>query len=162
MYKRVVLIASFFVLALSLVACGSSPAASKNAGNQVKGNTDPSSQAQQPVTVQVEAGDFYIKPSQTTFKVGVPYHFVFQNTGKVPHEVMLMPVVEPSSGMTMEDMDKMAMGMVEEEDFPAGATGSFDVTFEKPYGPNEIELACHITGHYEAGMHAPITVVASQ
>ena len=51
------------------------------------------------------------------------------------------------------------MGMLEEEDFPAEANGSFDLTFAKPYGPGEIELACHIAGHYEAGMHAAITVV---
>ncbi len=114
--------------------------------------------ATQPVTVQIDADEFSIKASQTTFRVGVPYHFVLRNSGKVAHEVMVMPMTASSAGMPMMEMDKLALGMVEEENFVAGATGSFDVTFTKAYGPGELEFACHVDRHYEDGMHQTITV----
>lgn len=154
-YVMSVVTGTLFGLLLLTLACSTT---GSNSGGQEVATSTPS---EGPVTVNIEAGDFYIKPSQDTFKVGVPYHFVVTNVGKVPHEIMLMPVVQPSSGITMTEMDKMALGLVEEEDLPAGATATFDVTFTKPYGPGELELACHIAGHYEAGMHTPITVVGT-
>ena len=144
------------LIALLLLTVGCSASNSNAGGNGQDGGNNNSGEA--PLTVTVEAGDFYIKPSQTIFKVGVPYHFVLNNVGKVPHEIMVMPVVSPSSGMTMTEMDEMSLGMFEEEDFPAGATGSFDLTFTKPYAAGELEFACHVAGHYEGGMHTPITV----
>ena len=150
----VAVIGTLIAFLLLTVGCGASNANSGGNGQQ-GGNNNSGDTA---LTIMVEAGDFYIKPSQTVFKVGVPYHFVLNNVGKVPHEIMVMPVVSPSSGMTMTEMDEMSLGMFEEEDFPAGATGSFDLTFTKPYAAGEIEFACHIAGHYEGGMHTAITV----
>jgi uncharacterized cupredoxin-like copper-binding protein len=140
------LIVAILSVAALLVACSSpAPATPPSASPSV-------------TTVNIDAGDYFIHPSQTEFKVGVKYHFVVHNSGEVAHEVMLMPVMADSSGMDMEEMDKMAMGMVEEEDFPPGATQSFDVTFDKPYADGQLEFACHITNHYEKGMHEGITV----
>jgi uncharacterized cupredoxin-like copper-binding protein len=111
-----------------------------------------------PVEVQVTLTDFAVQSSMTEFKVGVPYHFVVTNKGAVNHEIMIMPPVDPSSGMTMAQMDEMALGMIEEDDMPAGATETMDVTFTKPAAAGELEFACHVPGHYEAGMRLPITV----
>ena len=147
MRKNVSIILLFSALALVILPACSAPQPAANSSTA-------------PVTVTIDAGDFYIKPSQTTFKVGVPYHFVLHNSGSVAHEVMLMPVVKADSGMSMSEMDEMALGMVEMEDFDADADGSFDVTFTKAYAPGELEFACHIPGHYEAGMHTSITVTA--
>jgi uncharacterized cupredoxin-like copper-binding protein len=33
-----------------------------------------------------------------------------------------------------------------------------DYTFTKAYPAGTLEFACHLSGHYEAGMHLPITV----
>lgn len=108
-------------------------------------------------TIKVTATEMKIESNYSTFKVGVPYHFEVTSEGAVPHEVML---VQPIAGgtMTMEDMDAMALAMVEAEDLPPGATASFDYTFTSDDLAGPLELACHVEGHYEAGMFLPITV----
>ncbi len=111
-----------------------------------------------PVEVKVTLTEFKIEASLTSFKVGVPYRFVVTNAGKVPHELMIMPpVTGEMKGMSMEELDKMALAMIKEEDLPAGATKTLDFTFTTlPTG--SLEFACHVPGHYEAGMRLPITV----
>jgi uncharacterized cupredoxin-like copper-binding protein len=111
----------------------------------------------QPVEVQVTANEFSFQSSLTTFSVGVPYHFVVTNTGSVAHEFMIMQPMEPGT-MDMEEMDAMALAVIEEDDLEPGATASVDVTFKEPAPSGTLELACHTAGHYEAGMHLPITV----
>ena len=112
-----------------------------------------------PVEVKVTLTDFAVQSSLTEFKVGVPYHFVFTNNGAVNHEIMIMPVVDPAMGMSMAQMDEMALGMIEEDDMPPGGTGTLDITFTEPAEAGKLEFACHVPGHYEAGMRLPITVV---
>lgn len=116
-----------------------------------------SSGSTQPVEVEVTANEFGFQASLTTFSVGVPYHFVVTNGGTVNHEFMIMQPMEPGS-MDMEEMDEMALTVIEEDDLPPGATASVDVTFDEPASSGTLELACHTPGHYEAGMHLPITV----
>ncbi|MEX1126485.1 MAG: hypothetical protein WEE53_12550 [Acidimicrobiia bacterium] len=108
-------------------------------------------------TIKVTATEMMIESNFTTFKVGVPYHFEVTNGGAVPHEVLLVQPIEGGT-MTMEDMDAMALGMVEAEDLPRGATASFDYTFTSDDLAGPLELACHVEGHYEAGMFLPIKV----
>ena len=135
----------FIVLLLAptlvLVACG---------GTASTGN--------KPVEVKVTLSEFAIQSSITDFQVGVPYHFVVTNAGEEPHEIMLMEPMENSTGMSMEEMDSMALAHVEEDDLPAGGTATFDYTFTQPTASGELEFACHIQGHYESGMKLPITV----
>ena len=120
-------------------------------------NTTTTKAASAPVTVKVSMTDFGIKSDMTAFKVGVPYHFVVTNDGAVPHEIMLLSK-KGSMGMTMHEMDEIAMGMIEEDDMPHGAMGSFDVTFKEPHAMGDLEFACHVEGHYEAGMKQDISV----
>lgn len=127
----------FAVLAMIAVACG--------------GGAAPAG------TIQVTASDMVIESNYTTFKIGVPYHFEVTNEGAIPHEVMLIQPIEGGM-MTMEEMDAMARGMVEADDLPAGTTASFDYTFTSDDVGTPLELACHVEGHYEAGMVLPITV----
>lgn len=103
------------------------------------------------------ASDLKIESDYTTFKVGVPYHFEVTNEGAIPHEVMLIQPIEGGM-MTMEEMDAMARGLVEEDDLPSGATASFDYTFTSADVGSPLEFSCHVEGHYEAGMFLPITV----
>jgi uncharacterized cupredoxin-like copper-binding protein len=116
-----------------------------------------SSGSSQPVEVEVTANEFGFESSLTTFSVGVPYHFVVTNNGTVEHEFMIIQPIEPGA-MDMEEMDEMALAVIEEDDLPPGATVSVDVTFDEPAPAGTLELACHTPGHYEAGMHLPITV----
>lgn len=111
----------------------------------------------QPVTVKVDAGDFFFHSSLTKFKVGVPYHFEVTNVGKVAHELMIIKPI-PGGTMKMEEMDKMAVGHIEEDDLSPGAAKSVDVTFTKAYPSGTLEMGCHVGDHYQAGMRLPIVV----
>jgi len=47
---------------------------------------------------------------------------------------------------------------VTEDKLPPGATITVEYTFTEPMTPGDLEIACHISGHYESGMKMPITV----
>lgn len=93
----------------------------------------------------------------TTFTAGESYHFVVENEGQLAHEVMIVEPIEPGA-MDMEAMDEMALYVIEEDDLEPGATVEFDFTFPDDAVGTDLEFACHISGHYEAGMHLPIAV----
>lgn len=115
-----------------------------------------SSGNQGPVTVNVTLTEFKITSSLDTFKVGVPYHFVVTNKGTVAHEFYIMP---PKSGQLSQAQVKQdALAGIPQEQLPAGQTATLDYTFTKAAPTGTLEFACHLPGHYEAGMHLPITV----
>jgi uncharacterized cupredoxin-like copper-binding protein len=109
--------------------------------------------------VTVTLSDFKIEASQTTFKTGVPYRFVVTNSAKstANHEFM---IVKPMTGdgMTMDEMDRMALYRIDASLLPPGATKSFDFTFTDPAPTGQLEFACHVGSHYQVGMHTSITV----
>ncbi len=111
--------------------------------------------------VKITLTEFAIASSVTDFEVGVPYHFVVINEGQVNHEFMIMPpLAEEQMGMgtDMEEMDKMALAMIEEDELTPGKTVAMDYTFTEPAPAGSLEFACHTPKHYEAGMKLPITV----
>lgn len=110
-----------------------------------------------PVTVKITADEFSFKSSLTTFKVGQKYHFEIINKGVIPHEIMLVQPIQPGT-MDMEAMDKMALAHIEADQLVAGATKTFEYTFTKADAAGKLELACHVPGHYEAGMKIPVMV----
>jgi uncharacterized cupredoxin-like copper-binding protein len=111
---------------------------------------------QQAVEVQVTLTDFKIEATQTEFAAGTPYRFVITNRGAVAHEFMIVP---PMMGhMTMDEMDRMAVAMIEEDELPPGTARTLEYTFTKSAPAGQLEFACHVEGHYEAGMHVPIVV----
>lgn len=136
----VVLTSAFFI-----AACG--PGAPSNSG------------APSPTTVTVTMTEFKIEPSMTTFKVGVPYRFVVSNKGTVNHDFSISPpVMEGMAGMSTEGAHESALAVIDAKDMPPGATKTIDLTFSKPMTSSDIEFACHTPGHYESGMHVPMTV----
>jgi uncharacterized cupredoxin-like copper-binding protein len=130
-------------------ACSSSDASTPTA-TEAAANAEPQ-------TVNVMVTEFAVESSVTAFQAGVPYHFVVTNDGVVPHELMIVPPMEPGM-MSMEAMDELALAVVEEDDLGAGQMHEFDITFDHAYAEGELELACYIAGHYEAGMHTAMTV----
>ena len=117
--------------ALALSACGGTPAQA----------------AKKPVDVQITLTEFKIESSVTDFTVGTPYHFVITNKGALAHDWMIMPSGE-------QDEDK-ALVKVEDTDLQPNMTVTRDFTFTQA---GSLEFACHVKGHYEAGMHTPITI----
>ncbi len=152
-------------LGLSAAGCGGSQktgTAGENQGGVTVTTAGAATTAQttapgQSVTVKVDAGDFFFHSSLTTFKVGVPYTFEVTNPGKVAHEFMIVQPI-PAGTMEMEQMDKMAVGHIEEDNLAPGATKSINVTFTKSYSPGTLEMACHIGMHYQKGMKLAIVV----
>jgi uncharacterized cupredoxin-like copper-binding protein len=130
--RSTLLLACLVIVSTALAACGAAPSGNKT------------------VEVQVTLTDFKVESSLTTFSVGVPYRFVVTNKGSVAHEVLIMPPTstDPST----------ALLTVAEKDLQAGASKTVDYTFTKAAPSGSLEFACHISGHYEAGMHLPIEV----
>jgi uncharacterized cupredoxin-like copper-binding protein len=131
------------IAALLLVACG---------GSQPKAATT-SGSAQR---VEVTLSDFTITPSLTTFRAGQRYQFVVTNKGMSQHEFMTMPA--GMGTMDMEDMHKIALFHIDAEDLPAGATKSVTYMFRNASPAGQLEFTCYVPGHYQLGMHTPITV----
>lgn len=107
--------------------------------------------------VQVTLTDFAIEASQTTFTPGTRYRFVVTNKGGVAHEFMITP---PMMGgmMSEEQMHEMALLEIEEDELPPGTTKTIEFTFSEAAPEGKLEFACHVEGHYEAGMHRGIIV----
>lgn len=114
------------------------------------------STSNQPVDVKITLTEFKVEASTTSFKVGVPYHFVVINNGTVPHEFDIIP--SESGQLTPEQVQKSSLAHIGQSDLAAGATGTLDYTFSQEYPQGTLELACHLPGHYEAGMKVPIVV----
>lgn len=106
-------------------------------------------------TVQVTLTDYKIESSLTTFTHNSAYHFVITNKGAVQHEFM---IVAPMMGMnlSMQEMDKMALAHI--PTINPGETRTLDYTFAQTASPGKLEFACHITDHYQRGMHLGIVV----
>jgi uncharacterized cupredoxin-like copper-binding protein len=135
---RFVLGLFLIVFSVALAACGSDSA---------------SSGAQE---VQVTLSEYKIASSVTTFAPGTPYHFVVTINGKVAHEFMIMPMGMNMQGMSMDDMHKVALHMI--DNVAPGETQTFDYTFASSLRGQTFEFACHLPGHYEAGMRLPMMV----
>jgi uncharacterized cupredoxin-like copper-binding protein len=100
-----------------------------------------------PVDVQVTLTEFKIESSVTDFTVGTPYHFIITNKGALAHDWMIMPRGGQDAAT--------ALAQVTDAQLQPNKTVTYDFTFTQP---GDLEFACHVTGHYEAGMHTPITV----
>ena len=135
------LFAVLTLLMVVLAACGGSNTSTTPSG---------------PQEVQVTLSEYKITSSMTTFTPGTPYHFVVTNQGKVAHEFMIMPMGMNMSGMSMDDMHRAALYMV--DNVNPGETKTFDYTFPSSPGGQSLEFACHLPGHYEAGMRLPLTI----
>jgi uncharacterized cupredoxin-like copper-binding protein len=109
----------------------------------------------EPVCVGVIEGDFYVRPQRSSFQVGQPYVFAVGNEGAAVHEF----VIEPA-GAVDEPLEAEVNGEEREseiEDIAPGATADLAWTFTEP---GRYQFACHLPGHYEAGMKIEVEVVA--
>jgi plastocyanin/uncharacterized cupredoxin-like copper-binding protein len=133
------------VLLLVLAACD----------NPFSHSSAPSAVA--PKQVVVTLGDFFIRPSQTTFIANTPYHFVLHNRGIHNHDFLIM-----APGSTdLQSMDlvyQQAISFV--YNIAPQATETLDVTFHHIAPSGTLEMSCHYSGQYEAGMHAGIVIKA--
>lgn len=143
-----IFLAFSLILTSLMLACGPGAATT----------VPPASNTIEPTIVQVTLNEFEITSSLTEFQVGVPYRFVVTNNGTVNHDFSITPPVAQHGSNPHGDAHDDALAVIDANDMPPGATKSIEVIFNQIYTANQIELACHTPGHYEAGMKMPIRV----
>jgi len=126
------------VLSLALAACGGG---SGSGGGQ---------------TVNVTLSEMKVQSSLTTFSPGVVYHFAVSNKGTMPHEFLIMAPTTDQASVAAQR--QLALVSIASSDLQPGTTKTVDYTFTKAYPDGSLEMACHLPGHYEAGMHTSIAV----
>ncbi|MFJ3486221.1 plastocyanin/azurin family copper-binding protein [Pseudomonas sp. NPDC090202] len=129
-------------------------------------------------TVELTLGDIYFEPKSLQVKAGETVHFVLINKGQLLHEFSLgdasmnaahqqeMLKMQASgmltpTGMNHGDMSHMDHGTMMKHDDPnsvlvePGKTAELTWTFSKA---DNLEFACNIPGHYQAGMVGKVAV----
>lgn len=95
-------------------------------------------------------------PASITVKAGETIRFLVTNTGKIDHEFALG---DAESQHEHAEMMKKMPGMKHDEanavTVAPGQTKEIIWQFAKP---GKVEVACHLPGHYEAGMKGDIVV----
>lgn len=107
--------------------------------------------AKAPVEVQVTLSEFKVELSKTNLPAGTVVNYVITNTGKVTHELVL-----EKAGAVDTPLELNGKGQ-EAEDIEPGTTRTVEWTI--PDAGN-FQLACHVPGHFEAGMKALFTTDA--
>jgi uncharacterized cupredoxin-like copper-binding protein len=104
---------------------------------------------------ETDDGDMVFEPASFEFERGETVRFNVMNKGELEHEFVIDTI--EGNGEHKEMMAEMDM----EHDDPnsirldEGASGEVIWTFSNA---GAFEFACLIPGHYESGMHGPITV----
>ena len=104
--------------------------------------------AKAPAEVKVTLSEFKVEMSNTDLPAGTVVTFVITNNGKITHEMVL-----EKAGVVDEPLEFDGKGQ-EAEDIEAGTTRTVEWTIPEA---GQYKLACHVPGHYEAGMKAAFT-----
>jgi uncharacterized cupredoxin-like copper-binding protein len=138
------------------------------------GHAAPAAQATR--TVELTLGDMFFEPKAVQVKAGETVRFVLVNKGKLLHEFNLGDAAMHAShqkemlamqqrGMLMPtgmDHGAMSSSKAMKHDDPnsvmvePGKTAELTWTFSKA---SNLEFACNIPGHYQAGMVGKINIV---
>ena len=173
----------FLRKSLGLAACGwalASPVWASPAHSFDFGEPAPAAKATR--NVEVVMGDMSFNPKAIEIKAGETVRFVLVNKGQLLHEFNLgdsamharhqqeMLKMQQNGMLTptgMKEMDHRAMGETDhgmQHDDPnsvlvePGKRAELTWTFNKPMN---LEFACNIPGHYQAGMVGQLTVAAA-
>lgn len=106
--------------------------------------------------VRVEMFEMGYRPSRIEVAAGETVTFVVENTGASTHELFVGDAEQQRAredALAGGDLPPDPASLV----VPFGETGELTHTFD---GPGELEFACHIPGHHEAGMVGTIVVGA--
>lgn len=125
-------------------------------------------------TIEVEMGEMYYSPEDMNIRPGETVRFEVTNTGRMVHEFnigtlqMHQAHAEEMRAMMQGGMmsarsvneDKMAESGMAHDDpnsllLEPGETGTLTWTFPEH---GEVEIACNVPGHREAGMQADLTL----
>lgn len=99
--------------------------------------------AKAPATVNVTLSDFKVEMSNSNLPAGTTVTYVITNKGAITHEMVL-----EKEGVTDEPLEFDGTEQ-EAEDIAPGTTRTVEWTIPEA---GKYQLACHVPGHYEAGM----------
>ena len=109
-----------------------------------------------PITVTIEAVDQpAFHPDVVTVPLGEPVRFVVTNTGASSHEFVVADEEMQMALAGTEEHGAHAAEALASLPLDPGQTEEVTLTFDEP---GELQFACHVDGHYEAGMMGTITV----
>ncbi len=118
-------------------------------------NTSSPAAAQPERTIEVSMTDgLRFDPDRLIVRSGETVRFVIKNPTSIDHEFVIgdaaaqrAHAAEMASGMMHDDAHAVSA--------PAGETRELIYAFG---APGDLQIGCHVPGHYEAGMHADVTV----
>jgi uncharacterized cupredoxin-like copper-binding protein len=96
-------------------------------------------------------------PEKLTVKSGQTVRFIVTDAGKLKQEFVIGDAEEQRQHAEM--MKKMPDMKHDEGNAVSLEPGQTEELIWRFGKPGNVEIACHIPGHYEAGMHAIVTVV---
>jgi len=138
---------------LILAACGNSA----SPGGPQQAQTTPAGSPSGSQEVRVTLSDNKIESSLTTFTSGMPYHFVVTNTGRVPHQFVMMPMGMGMGQMSVDEMHQRALFMY--DSVAPGETRTFDYSFAPSTAGQRFKFACGTQSHFGgAEMQMPFIV----
>jgi uncharacterized cupredoxin-like copper-binding protein len=158
-----------FLSASILVVLAAAPAVLAHDGhNHTMGGGEPGDPGKVDRTVEVTTVDNSFSLKSLEVKDGETVRFVVRNDGLDPHEfligvasehaehrqLMKAMLEQQKKGGHAHDMSAMEHQHASGVTAQPGKTGSFVWTFASA---PDLEFACDIPGHYEDGMHGPIT-----
>ncbi|MGH8564565.1 MAG: cupredoxin domain-containing protein [Gammaproteobacteria bacterium] len=150
----------FVLLYLAFTSLGAATARAAEAGHEHGPGTgygQPGSASDVARTIEVTALDsMRHEPSNITVKTGEAIAFVVRNAGQMRHEFMLGDAKEQHGhAQTMQAHPDMVH---EEPNAVTVDPGQSKMLLWRFGAPGLVEGACHIPGHYEAGMVTRIQV----
>lgn len=106
--------------------------------------------------LETDDGEMLFEPRQLAFAAGETVRLVISNNGEQEHEFVLDTAADNQKHKeTMERFPEMEHADENAIRLDPGASGEILWKFENE---GEFEFACLIPGHYEAGMHGPLSV----
>ena len=123
--KRLDIVLALALATAALVACGGSAA--------------------RPTEIQIALSDFKVATSSTDLPAGTPVSLVITNNGPSKHELIIEQDGADDEAITIgnekAEVENIEPGTTRTVKWIIPSSGAF-------------QFACHITGHYEAGMKA--------
>ena len=104
--------------------------------------------------VKVALEDFTVTSATTDLRTNTPYLFEVTNAGAATHEFVIEPRGAVDEPFEIEGADGEHESEI--EDIAPGQTKTLLWTFTEA---GDYDMACHVPGHYEAGMKAGFSVV---
>ncbi|MCT9000263.1 cupredoxin domain-containing protein [Chelativorans intermedius] len=121
----------------------------------------PGSAAEVDRTIELTADGMSYGIDSLQVRAGETIRFVIENGGELNHDFTIGDqATQAEHRAKMKEMMASSSRMMDHDDANAvflkpGETGELIWTFSKT---GRFEFACNVPGHYEAGMHGPITV----